>query len=95
MAITNTYKIQNNQWIIWTDNGNRYFKSYNSIIACVDNDNKITLNKWEWSYSATTLKYLKKFILLVTNKYIVTKKEIEDKIKSGEFAVVENFSLPD
>ena len=34
-----------NQFIIWTDKG-KYFQSYNSIIAFIDNNGKVFLDEY-------------------------------------------------
>jgi len=63
-----------NQFII-SDNGNMYFQSYNSIIAKIDSDGKISLDSYYWDYSVTTSKYRNIFL---SEKKPVTKKKIED-----------------
>jgi len=66
-----------NQFIIEVGN-KTYFQSYNSIIA-VDEPGKPTiLDKRYWDYSVTTGKYRNQFLS-------ETKKETEQKIKSGEY----------
>lgn len=62
-----------NQFLINTDEG-EYFQSYNTIIAFIDNEGKITLDKDAWDYSVTTSKYRNKFTGLTTQE---TKKKIE------------------
>tara|TARA_R100000315_G_C5195400_1_gene114357 strand:- start:247 stop:519 length:273 start_codon:yes stop_codon:yes gene_type:complete len=66
-----------NQFIINTKQG-EYFQSYKSIIAFIDNNNKVTLDKYYWDYSRTTGKYRNEFL----GEYI---EETRDKIKSGEY----------
>lgn len=70
-----------NQYII-DDGENTFFQSYETIIAMYPNydDTKITLDKDSWDYSVTTLKYLKEFLAVT-----ISKKEIEKKIKTGEY----------
>lgn len=65
-----------NQFIIYTDKG-RIFQSYDSII-CARVDNKIYLDITCWDYSVTTGKYRNLFLR-------ETKKETEQKIKSGQY----------
>jgi len=64
-----------NQFEILTDTA-RFFQSYNSIIAKVDNDNNITLDSHYWDYSKTTSKYRNMFLNMSTN-------DIKKDIKLG------------
>ena len=50
-----------NQFIIWTDEG-RYFQSYRTIIAFIDNNNNVFLDEDSWDYSRTTGKYRNIFL---------------------------------
>ena len=65
-----------NQFLINTDEG-VYFQSYNTVIAFIDNEGKITLDEDKWDYSVTTSKYRNKFTGLTTQ-------ETKKKIESGE-----------
>lgn len=56
-----------------------YFQSYRSIIAFKPCDGKIQLDETYWDYSRTTSKYLNQFLR------VSGKKEIEQKIKAGEY----------
>ena len=62
----------------------KVFQSYNSICAIVE-FRKVTLGR-DWDYSRTTLKHLKSFLGISD----WTKKQIEEKIKCGEFRYDEN-----
>ena len=64
-----------NQFIIHVESGT-YFQSYNTIIAFIDNEGKITLDEDNWDYSMTTSKYRNKFTGLTTQ-------ETKKKIKAG------------
>ena len=66
-----------NQYVIKTDNGERIFKSYNSIIVLIDKQGNIFLDENDWDYSSTTGKYRNLFLGENTN-------EIRKKIKSGD-----------
>jgi len=66
-----------NQFIIYTPEG-RYFQSYNSIIAFISNDNKVTLDDYYWDYSRTTGKYRNEFL----GEGIA---ETRKNIKSGQY----------
>ena len=70
-----------NQFLIHVEFG-VYFQSYNTIIAFIDNEGKITLDEDKWDYSVTTSKYRNKFTGLTT-------KETKKKIESGEIQLVD------
>lgn len=67
-----------NQFEIYTDDG-VYFQSYRSIIAFKPCSGKIQLDEKFWDYSRTTSKYLNQFLR------VSGKKEIEQKIKAGDY----------
>lgn len=69
-----------NQFIINTDDG-KYFQSYNSIIAFIDNDYNVFLDKYYWDYSRTTGIYRNQFL----EEDIKTTRE---KIKSGKYKLI-------
>ena len=50
-----------NQFIIQTNEG-KYFQSYKTIIAFIDNDGNVFLDKDYWDYSRTTGKYRNIFL---------------------------------
>ena len=70
-----------NQFLIHAESG-VYFQSYNTIIAFIDNEGKITLDVDKWDYSSTTSKYRNKFTGLTTQ-------ETKKKIESGEIQLVD------
>ena len=70
-----------NQFEIYTSKG-KYFQSYNSIIALVDNKGQVFLDDYHWDYSRTTGKYRNIFL----GEGIV---ETRKKIKSGEYKLKE------
>lgn len=63
-------------FIITVEN-KRYFQSYGSLIAVVNNG-KVTLNRYLWNYSKTTVAYLNRFLG-------ITNKESLEKRSSGEY----------
>ena len=67
-----------NQFRIVANNG-VYFQSYNSVIAFRPYNGKIQLDETYWDYSRTTSKYLNQFLR------VSGKKEVEQKIKAGEY----------
>ena len=70
-----------NQFIIWADEG-KYFQSYRTIIAFIDNSNNVFLDEDSWDYSRTTGKY--RNIFLGENKT-----QTEYSIKTGEYELTE------
>ena len=66
-----------NQFEIYTSKG-RYFQSYNSIIAFIDNNGKTFLDEYYWDYSRTTGKYRNMFLNEGIN-------DTRQKIISGEY----------
>lgn len=70
-----------NQSLIHAESGT-YFQSYNTIIAFIDINGKITLDEDKWDYSVTTSKYRNKFTGLTTQ-------ETKKKIESGEIQLVD------
>ena len=69
-----------NQFVIYTDTGS-IFQSYNSSIVKIDSG-KTYLDKNTWDYSKTTGKYRNIFL----NE---SKKDTEEKIKSGEYILTD------
>ena len=69
-----------NQFVIYTDTGS-IFQSYNSSIVKIDSG-KTYLDKNTWDYSKTTGKYRNIFL----NE---TKKDTEEKIKSGQYILTD------
>ena len=70
-----------NQFEIYTNEG-RYFQSYNSVIAFIDNNGKVFLDESDWDYSRTTGKYRNMFL----GEYIG---ETRKKIETGEYKLVD------
>ena len=66
-----------NQFEIYTDKG-KYFQSYKTIIALVNNKGQVFLDKYKWNYSRTTSKYRNIFLNDDT-------KSVKEKITSGEY----------
>ena len=70
-----------NQFLIRDDSGVA-LQSYKSIIAVIDNEGNITLDKNDWDYSPTTGKYRNLFLA-------ETKAETLKKINSGEYKLAD------
>tara|TARA_B100001287_G_scaffold232973_1_gene204238 strand:+ start:641 stop:1081 length:441 start_codon:yes stop_codon:yes gene_type:complete len=71
-----------NQFIIYDAIGNKYFQSYNSVIAKIASNGQIFLDKNFWDYSTTTGKYRNKFL----GECIA---DTRKKIKVGEYVLVD------
>jgi hypothetical protein len=74
-----------NQFMVYDDDNNKYFQSYNSVIVKISNFVKhenglplstVYLDKKYWDYSVTTSKYRNIFLE-------ETKKETQKKIDNG------------
>ena len=77
-----------NQFVITLTNSDAYFQSYNSMIARrINSSDTVELDVNFWDYSPTTSKYLARFLG-------VPNKEIKQKVKSGEYALVDLNSTP-
>jgi hypothetical protein len=76
-----------NQFVIIDNENNKYFQSYNSMIALIVDDHygegkKIYLDQKYWNYSNTTGKYRNIFLG-------ETITETKKKIKSGEYILTD------
>lgn len=71
-----------NQYIIIDDDGNRFFQSYDSIVAKIDCQGEITLDKNYYDYSRTTIKYRNQFLGMST-------KQVNDWIQAGKIVLVD------
>ena len=70
------------QFVITLTNSDAYFQSYNSMIARrINSSDTVELDVNFWDYSATTSKYLARFLG-------VPNKEIKQKVTSGEYKLV-------
>lgn len=68
-----------NQIVMVTKSGERYLKSYNSFVACINPIGQVSLGK-DWEYSATTVRYVKEFTGLNLNELrkLVEKQGVHD-----------------
>ena len=66
-----------NQFIIWANEG-KYFQSYRTTIAFIDNNGNVFLDKDYWDYSRTTGKYRNIFLG-------ETRDQTMYSIKTGEY----------
>lgn len=81
--INNKGNVVKNHFILYDEKtGERSLQSYNSIIAKIDINGKVTLGK-DWDYSVTTGKYRNQFLG-------ETKKETQAKLDAGVYKLDEN-----
>ena len=81
-SIPRVKTIAKNQYIISVSSGRKVFQSYNSVVAEKNND-KVFLYEPYWDmYSATTNKYLLKFLCESSIK------DVRAKVESGEYTTV-------
>lgn len=80
-----------NQFIIETKDAT-YFQSYNSIIAKIDKDNKLTVSS-KWDYSKTTVKHLNIFLTNYGYHDFVGAKNMRKAIEEGEVKYVETLTI--
>ena len=80
--VSNSGNAVANQFIIHTKYG-KMFRSYNSNIAFIPNDENIIYLGEDWDYSRTTGKYRNQFLGM-------DKKELEALIKSGGAKVIKD-----
>lgn len=73
--IMNYYNMANNQIII-EDGNDKKFVSYGTTICTIINGS-VTLDRKNWSFSRTTVKYLSRFL------EVSGKKEIQTRIENG------------
>ena len=85
-----TGKAVANQFYITTYNG-AYFKSYDSVVAWVDNKGKVTLS-YDWDYSNTTTKYLYQFLREFGYSEL-SKQKVRKMIEDKEFSYVEQIRM--
>jgi hypothetical protein len=76
-----------NQFIIYEDNGDITFQSYNSIICQIRNGalgyDKIVVFGSDWDYSTTTGKYRNKFLMDNGLSILATKKDVLEALERG------------
>lgn len=73
-----------NQFVIYDDNGNVEFQSYDSLIARVSGNREVILFP-NWDYSQTTMKHLYIFLREFASWLNIDRKpSIEKAIKSGQ-----------
>lgn len=75
-----------NQFVLTTEKAT-YFQSYNTLIAKVEKNGKVTLAS-AWDYSATTSKYLYQFLKEYSGYSDLNSKSVKKLIKDKTFKYV-------
>lgn len=85
--ISNNGNVIPNQFIIYEDNGDITFQSYNSIICQIRNGalgyDRIVVFGSDWDYSTTTSKYRNKFLMDNDLSILATTKNIKEALERG------------
>ena len=76
-----------NQFIIYEDNGDITFQSYDSIICQIRGGalgyDKVVVFGSDWDYSTTTSKYRNKFLMDNDLSILATTKDIKEALERG------------
>lgn len=80
-----------NQFEIRLSNGNRYFQSYQSVVAC-RRDGKYYVSQL-WDYSRTTSKYLYRWFEQCGKSDLYDRNEVRKAIENGSIELVNVNSL--
>lgn len=80
-----------NQFILTTEKAT-YFQSYNTLIAKVENNGKVTLAS-AWDYSVTTSKYLYQFLKEYVGHSDLNSKSVKKLIKDKTFKYVDILTM--
>lgn len=80
-----------NQFVIETKDAT-YFQSYNSIIAKIGKNRKLTVSS-DWDYSKTTMKHLNIFLANYGYYDFVGAKNMRKAIEEGEVKYVETLTI--
>ena len=77
-AVPNQFSIE-----VGDENGtDRFFQSYDTVIARIDKDGQVYLDERNWNYSVTTSKYRNRYLGLTTE-------ETKARIKSGRIILAD------
>lgn len=80
-----------NQFSIEVDNGNKYFQSYQSVVACRRNGKYYVSSLWD--YSRTTSKYLYRWFAQCGKSDLYDRNEVRKAIANGSIELVDVNSL--
>ena len=85
--INNNGNVVPNQFIIYEDNGDITFQSYDSIICQIRDGalgyEKVVVFGSNWNYSTTTGKYRNKFLMDNDLSILATTKDIKEALERG------------
>ena len=85
--INNNGNVVPNQFIIYEDNGDITFQSYDSIICQIRDGalgyEKVIVFGSNWNYSTTTDKYRNKFLMDNDLSILATTKDIKEALERG------------
>ena len=85
--INNNGNVIPNQFIIYEDNGDITFQSYDSIICQIRDGalgyEKVVVFGSDWNYSITTSKYRNKFLMDNDLSILATTKDIKEALERG------------
>ena len=76
-----------NQFIIYEDNGDITFQSYDSIICQIRDGalgyDRVVVFGSDWNYSTTTRKYINKFLMDNGLSILATTKDVKEALERG------------
>ena len=85
--ISNNGNVIPNQFIIYEDNGDITFQSYNSIICQIRDGalgyDRVVVFGSDWDYSTTTSKYRNQFLMDNGLSILATKKDVLEALERG------------
>ena len=85
--ISNNGNVIPNQFIIYEDNGDITFQSYDSIICQIRNGalgyDKVIVFGSDWDYSTTTSKYRNKFLMDNDLSILASTRDIKEALERG------------
>lgn len=85
--INNNGNVVPNQFIIYEDNGDITFESYDSIICQIRDGalgyDRVVVFGSDWDYSTTTGKYRNKFLMDNGLSILATKKDVLEALERG------------
>ena len=85
--INNNGNVVSNQFIIYEDNGDITFQSYDSIICQIRDGalgyEKVVVFGSDWDYSTTTNKYRNQFLMDNGLSILATTKDIKEALERG------------
>lgn len=85
--INNNGNVVPNQFIIYEDNGDITFQSYDSIICQIRDGalgyDRVVVFGSDWNYSTTTIKYRNQFLMDNDLSILATTRDIKEALERG------------